>query len=281
VIADVTPPERRGRVFGLLGAAFGGGFILGPALGGLLVDFGPRAPFVAAAALAFVNAGVIVLLMPETLAPENRRPFDWKRANAIGAFAPLLRAGGAAYLLAGALVWQCAHMVYPATWAFFAEIALGWDAKAIGWSLAASGVSMMLAQTFLIGRAIDRFGEERTVMIGLVTGIVVFAGYALVREGWQIYALIGVGALTGLVFPSINAILSSRVDASNQGALQGGMASLASVAAIIAPIAMTQTLSFGANRGMPGAAFVLASLLCAATFAIFLFGVVLRRGKLA
>lgn len=281
VIADVTPPERRGRAFGLLGAAFGGGFILGPAIGGLLADLGPRAPFVVAAGLAFINAALIAALMPETLAPEDRRPFDWKRANAVGAFAPLLRAGGATALLAGALIWQIAHMVYPATWSFFGELALGWDAKAIGWSLAASGLSMILAQTFLIGRAIDRFGEERTVLIGLMAGIIVFAGYAVAREGWQIYALLAFGALTGLVFPSINAILSSRADASNQGALQGGLSSLASLAAIIGPLAMTQALAFGAERGMVGGAFVLASLLCVLAFAIFLFGVVLRRGKLA
>ena len=281
VIADVTPPERRGQAFGLLGAAFGGGFILGPAIGGLLADFGPRAPFTAAAALALVNAGVILLFMPETLPPERRRPFDWKRANAIGAFAPLFHAGGATALLAGALVWQCAHMVYPATWSFFAELALGWDARAIGWSLAASGVSMMLAQIFLIGRAIRAFGEERTVLIGLASGIVVFAGYVFAREGWQVYLLIAVGAFTGLVFPSINAILSARVDASNQGALQGGMASLASIAAIAGPLAMTQALAFGAERGMAGGAFLLASVLGAVTFAIFWFGVVRRRGRLA
>ncbi|WP_085809581.1 MFS transporter [Sphingomonas sp. TZW2008] len=281
VIADVTPPERRGQAFGLLGAAFGGGFIIGPAIGGLLVDFGARAPFVAAAALAFVNALVILAFMPETLAPANRRAFEWRRANAIGAFAPLLRAGGAKALLAGAVVWQIAHMVYPSTWSFFAEIALGWDARAIGWSLAASGVSMMLAQIFLTGRAIRRFGEERTVLIGLAAGAIVFAGYAVAREGWQIYALIAAGALTGLVFPSINAILSARVDASNQGALQGGMASLASVAAIVGPLAMTQALAFGAERSFGGGAFSLAAALCVVTFSIFLFGVVLRRGQLA
>lgn len=281
VIADVTPPERRGQAFGLLGAAFGGGFILGPALGGLLVEFGTRAPFVAAAALAFVNAAVILFFMPETLPPERRRAFDWRRANAVGAFAPLFRAGGAAALLAGALVWQIAHMVYPSTWAFFGEIALGWDAKAIGWSLAASGLSMMVAQIFLIGRVIRRFGEERTVLIGLASGIVVFAFYVFAREGWQVYLLIALGALTGLVGPSINAILSSRVDASNQGALQGGLASIASIAAIAGPLAMTQALAFGTERGAAGGAFALASLLCAVTFAIFLFGVVLRRGKLA
>ena len=281
VIADVTPPERRGQAFGLLGAAFGGGFILGPAVGGLLADLGPRAPFIAAAALAFANAGLILFLMPETLPPEKRRPFTWRRANAIGAFAPLFHAGGATALLAGALVWQVAHMVYPSTWAFFAEIALGWDSKAIGWSLAASGLSMMAAQILLIGPAIKRFGEERTVLIGLVAGILVFAGYVFARDGWQVYALIGFGALTGLVFPSINALLSSRVDASNQGTLQGGLASLASGAAIVGPLTMTQALAFGAERGEAGGAFLLASSLCVVTFAIFLFGVVRRRGKLA
>jgi len=281
VIADVTPPERRGQMFGLLGAAFGGGFMLGPAIGGLLAEFGPRAPFMAAAALAFANAGLVLVLMPETLPPERRRPFEWRRANAIGAFAPLFRAGGATALLVGALIWQLAHMVYPSTWAFFAEIALGWDSRAIGWSLAASGLSMMLAQVLLIGRAIKAFGEERTVLIGLASGVLVFAGYVFAREGWQIYTLIAFGALTGLVFPSVNAILSRRVDASNQGALQGGMASLASIAAIIGPLGMTQALAFGAEHGFAGGAFLLASVLSALTFAIFLFGVVLRPGKLA
>lgn len=281
VIADVTPPEKRGQAFGWIGAAFGGGFILGPAIGGLLAEFGPRAPFVAAAALAFVNAAMIVALMPETLAPENRRAFDWRRANVFGAFAPLFHAGGATPLLVGGLVWQVAHMVFPATWAFWAEIALEWDARAIGWSLAASGLSMMLAQALLTGRAIQHFGEERTVLIGLAAGAIVFALYAFATAGWQVYALIALGALTGLVFPSINAILSRRVDASNQGALQGGMASLASIAAIVGPLVMTQALAIGTERHWAGAAFALAAALSALTFAIFLFGVVLRRGRLA
>lgn len=280
VIADVTPPEKRGAVFGLLGAAFGGGFILGPAVGGLLVGLGARAPFVAAAALALANAALVFALMPETLAPERRRAFDWRRANVFGAFRPLFHAGGATALLLGALVWQVAHMVYPATWAFFGEIALGWDAKAIGWSLAASGLSMMVAQALLVGRAIRHFGEARTVLIGLGVGVLVFGGYVFAREGWQVYALIAAGSLTGLVFPSINAILSSRVDASNQGALQGGLASLASIAAIVGPLAMTQALAAGAERGFAGGAFLLASLLAGATFLIFLFGVVRRPGTL-
>lgn len=276
IVADVTPPERRGQAFGLLGAAFGGGFVIGPAIGGLIADLGIRAPFFAAAGLALINAVLVLTLLPETLKPENRRAFSWRRANAIGAFAPLFGTGGAAALLGCTLLWQVAHMVYPSTWSFFAGIALGWDAQAIGWSLAASGVSMMAAQALLIGPTIKRFGEEHTALFGLIAAVVIFALYALAREGWQIYLLLGIGALMGLVFPSINALLSRRVDASNQGALQGGMASLASVAAIVGPLAMTQTLAAGAERGLPGAAFLLAAALCAAALAVLWFGVVRR-----
>lgn len=281
VLADVTPPEKRGATFGYLSAAFGAGFILGPAIGGLLSGWGERAPFLAASGLALANTITIALVLPETLAPENRRAFDWRRANVFGAFAPLLRAGGATPLLGAALLWQIAHMVYPATWSFWAEIALGWNGRAIGWSLAASGLSMMVAQALLTGRAIARFGEERTVLIGLAAGAVVFGLYPFVRHGWQVYALIAAGALSGLVFPSINAILSRRVDARNQGALQGGMASLASVAALVGPIVMTQALATGSERGWPGAAFALASALAAATFVVMLFGVVRRPATLA
>ncbi|MDB5695181.1 MAG: transporter [Sphingomonas bacterium] len=277
IVADVTPPERRAATFGLLGAAFGGGFILGPAIGGLIADLGVRAPFIAAAGLALVNAMLVLTLLPETLAPENRRPFSWRRANPIGAFAPLFNAGGAAPLLVCALLWQLAHMVFPSTWSFFAGIAFGWDAQAIGWSLAATGVSMMAAQIWLIGPTIRRFGEGRTALIGLIAGMIIFTLYGFVREGWQVYVLLVVGALMGLVFPSLNAILSSRVDAANQGGLQGGLASLASVAAIAGPLAMTQTLAAGAECGVPGAAFLLAAALCALALLVLWLGVV--RGR--
>lgn len=281
IVADVTPPEKRGATFGLIGAAFGAGFILGPAIGGLLSGFGPRAPFVAAAVLAILNAAAIAALLPETLAPENRRAFDWKRANVFGSFAPLFRAGGAAPLLIAVLLWQIAHMVYPATWAFFAEIAYGWNGRAIGWSLATTGVGMMLVQIFGTGRLIKRYGEERTVVIGFAVAIVSFTAYQFARDGWQVYAVLLVGSLMGLVYPSLNAILSSRVDAANQGALQGGMASLASISAVVGPLAMTQALAAGAEHGWPGGAFLLAAVLATAALATIWFGVVKHRGKLA
>lgn len=261
ILADVTPPEKRGATFGLMGAAFGIGFIIGPAIGGLLADLGPRAPFVAAAALAAINAVWISIWLPETLSPENRRPFEWRRANPLGTFAPLFGLKGAAPLLIVMFIWQLAHQVYPSTWAFYAELAHGWDSQAIGWSLAASGAAMAMVQMFLTGRAIAALGETRTLMIGLIVGALVYAGYAFADRGWQVYALLTVGALQMLAYPSLNAMLSRMVDASNQGALQGGMASIASVAAILGPLSLTQTLAYGAEHGFPGAAFALASVL--------------------
>lgn len=276
VLADVTEPEKRGAVFGLMGAAFGFGFILGPALGGLLSGFGTRAPFIAAASLAGFNALWIAFALPETLPPERRPPFDWRQANVLGAFKPLLHAGGIAPLLVAALLWQLAHIVYPATWAFWAELALGWDAPAIGWSLAAAGLAMALAQAFVTGRAIKRFGEERTVVIGMIVGGASFLAYVFARDARLVYLIIFASALQGLVWPSINALLSRMTDASHQGALQGGMASISSIAAIAGPLAMTQALAFGAERGQPGGAFLLASLLAFCALALVWFGVVRR-----
>lgn len=276
VLADVTPPEKRGATFGLMGAAFGIGFILGPALGGLLASFGPRAPFIAAAVLAGLNALWILIAMPETMTPDRRRPFDLRQAHIFAAFKPLFHAGNAKWLLLAAFLWQFAHMVYPATWAFFAELALGWNEQAIGWSLAASGLAMAAIQMLVTGKAIARYGEERTVVFGMLIGASVFACYAFVREGWMIYCLIAVGALQALVYPSINALLSRVTDASHQGALQGGMASLNSVALIFAPLVLSQTLAFGSERGFTGGNFVLAAALALSALLIVAIKVVPR-----
>jgi len=277
VLADVTPPEKRGETFGLMGAAFGAGFIIGPAIGGLLAGFRPRAPFLVAGALAVLNACWMAAAMPETLKAADRRPFDWRRANAFGAFKPLFHAGGAAPLLIVAFCWQLGQMVYPATWAFWCEIRFGWSPHLIGLSLAASGVTMALTQVFVTGRAIRRFGELGTVMIGISVAVATFTAINFATTGWMVFALIALGSLTGLVFPGINALLSRGVDSANQGALQGGMASLGSVAEVIGPLAMTQTLAFGAEHGAPGAAFLLAAALAAVALAVLWLGIVRPR----
>lgn len=274
VLADVTEPEKRGATFGLMGAAFGVGFIVGPAIGGLLSGLGTRAPFIAAAALAGANALWIAISLPETLAADKRRPFRWHDAHVLGSFRPLLHAGGAAPLLVAALLWQIGHFVYPATWAFWAELAHGWNATEIGWSLAAAGLAMGLAQVFVTGRAIARFGETRTVVIGIVVGAVAFLGYVFAKADWMVYAIIFFSALQGLVWPSMNALLSRMTDASHQGALQGGMASIAGIAAIVGPLAMTQALAAGAERGEPGGAFLLAAFLALCALLTIVFGVV-------
>ena len=277
VLADVTEPAKRGATFGLMGAAFGLGFIIGPAIGGLLAGLGTRAPFIVAAVLAGLNAIWIFVRLPETLPPERRRPFRWRDAHVFGAFRPLFQTGGGAgALLIVAFLWQLAHNVYPATWAFWAELAHHWTAAQIGWSLAAAGLAMAFAQALITGRAIARFGEARTVVIGMAVGGLSFLAYVFVKADWLVYVVIFLSALQGLVWPSINALLSRMTDASHQGALQGGMASIGSVAAIVGPLALTQALAFGAERGQPGGAFLLAFLLVACAFLIILFGVVRR-----
>src|SRR6185369_9305855 len=208
VLADVTEPERRGATFGLMGAAFGLGFIIGPAIGGLLSGFGTRAPFIVAAALAGLNALWIATRLPETLPAERRRPFRWRDAHVLGAFRPLFHAGGATPLLVAALFWQLAHFVYPATWAFWAGLAHHWNAAMIGWSLAAAGLAMALAQTFVTGPAIARFGEARTVVIGMVVGGLAFLAYVFARADWLVFTIIFLSAGQGLVWPSMNALLS-------------------------------------------------------------------------
>ncbi|MBX9813311.1 MAG: MFS transporter [Sphingomonas sp.] len=259
VLADVTPPEQRGARFGVMGAMFGLGFILGPALGGLLAGIDPRAPFLAAAGIALANALWIALLLPETLAPENRRAFDWRRANALGAFAPLAKAGGAAPLILAVLVWQLAHMAYPASWAFWAKIRFNWSEDQIGWSLAASGAVMIVTQALVTKRAIAWLGEARAMLIGITVGTLSFAAYALIPSPGLVYAVIALGFAQWFVFPASNALLSRLVDARNQGALQGGMASVGSVAQVLGPLLMTQALAAGDEAGFPGAAFALAA----------------------
>ncbi|MDB5706113.1 MAG: tetracycline resistance efflux pump [Sphingomonas bacterium] len=276
VLADVTPPEKRSGVFGLIGAAFGIGFVIGPAIGGLLADFGPRAPFAAAAILALGNALVMTLAMPETLARENRRPFKLRDAHVIGAFRPLFHAGNAAPLLAAWFVWQLAHMVYPSTWSFWAAIRFNWDPRAIGLSLAFVGFVMALVQGGLTGRIIARVGEKRALVIGLVSAGVSFLAFAFITQSWQAYALFVVSALSGLIFPAMNGLLSRMVDASHQGALQGGIGSMGSVSSILGPLLLTQALATGVDHGFPGAAFLLAGLLAFTALGILVWKVLDR-----
>lgn len=261
VLADVSPPERRAETFGLMGAAFGVGFIIGPAIGGLVSDLGPRAPFIVAAALAGVNATAMFLFLPETLKPENRRPFRFRDANVVGAFRPLFAAGNAAPLLLAWFLWQLGSQVYPATWSFWASIRFGWDATAIGWSLAWVGLLNVLVQVLVTRRVLAHTGERRAALIGLLAAVATFVAYAFTTQGWQVYTFYLVGCLAALAYPALNGLLSRMVDATRQGALQGGIGSINSIAQITGPLLASQALAAGSTRGFAGSAFLVAAAL--------------------
>ena len=261
VIADVSPPEKRAAGYGMLGAAFGIGFVIGPALGGLLATFGPRVPFIASAVLAAGNAVVMWFLLPETLAPANRRPFRLRDANVVTAFRPLFAAGNAAPLLVAWFLWQVGSIVYPATWSFWATIRFGWGPREIGWSLAWVGLLMGAVQAGLTGRVVARLGERKAAVLGLACGASCILAYAFVTQPWQVYAFFLVGALGAFGWPAMNGLLSRLVDATRQGALQGGIGSMNSVAAVIGPLLAAQSLAYGSQRGFDGAAFLVAGAL--------------------
>ena len=268
VIADVTRPERRAAAFGLMGAAFGVGFIIGPALGGLVATMGSRMPFVIAAVLAAINAAIMLVALPETLDPANRRAFRWRDAHVVGAFRPLFEAGSAMPLLVAWFLWQLGGIVYPATWSFWAAIRFGWDATQIGLSLAWVGLLTIIVQLGLTDRAVQRLGERRAAIIGLTSATACLFAYAFTTKGWQVYAFFLVGALGAFAWPALNGLLSRMVDATRQGALQGGIASMNSVAQIMGPLIATQSLAAGAARGFDGAAFIAAGALTGAAMLI-------------
>lgn len=264
-VADVTPPEKRAQSFGLIGAMFGLGFILGPVLGGFLGELGPRVPFFAAAGLAFANFVYGCLVLPETLPLERRRPFVLARANPLGT---LLAFRGDKRLLAlvfAAFVWQLAFHVYPSTWSYFVIAKFKLTPAAIGGTLALSGFSMATVQGFLTGRIVNKLGELRTAPLGVLVGMCSFLSYAFMTESWMLYPTLLLGGFQGVAMPAINAQMSKLLGPDRQGELQGGISSMMGLSAIIGPLALTETLArySGPNAEVyfPGAAFLLAALL--------------------
>jgi DHA1 family tetracycline resistance protein-like MFS transporter len=279
-VADVSPPEKRAQSFGVMGAAFGVGFIVGPALGGLLGEFGPRAPFFAAAALGALNFVYGLFVLPESLPADKRRTFEWKRANPLGTLSSLRRYPAVMAIAGAVFLWQLAHQVYPSSWAFFAEIRFDWSPGEIGASLAFVGLLMAFTQAVLTGRIVKHLGEQRAVIIGLASGAASMLLVAFTDVGWFAYVAMAAGLLQFIAYPSMNAIMSKQVPPDSQGELQGGVSSLMSLTTIIGPVLMTQILGRFSGAGapiyFPGAAFLLAALL-----AIFALLIVLRAGAKA
>ena len=264
VIADITAPDERSRLFGYISAAFGVGFVAGPAIGGLLAEISFRMPFYAAGALALANFLYGLFALPETLAAENRRPFDWKRANPVGALFALRKLPGLLPISAVYFMWQLASLIYPMTWAYFTIGRYGWSKAMIGMSLALMGVTMALTQIFLSARIIARIGERRTATIGMIGGAMGMAAFAITTNGWLAFAMMPLIAVQSLVHPCLTAMMSRRADATNQGEVQGFASSVMAVGSIIAPVIFNPALAWFTGPRAPfqfyGIAFVIAAV---------------------
>jgi len=262
-IADITAPEQRARTYGFVSAAFGVGFVLGPAIGGLLGELGDRAPFYAASALAATNFIYGLTVFPETLKPERRRPFSLRRANPLGALTAA-RAAPGMLAAAGVLVlWQIASLVYPLVWSFYTIAQFGWSSSMIGISLAAVGIIIALSQTFVTGPAVKRFGERDAATIGLIAAISGFVAYAFIRESWMAFAVMAAIALQSLVQPSLMAMLSRRATPETQGETQGIASMAMGIGSIVAPLLLTWPMSYFTSKAapvyLPGAPFLVAA----------------------
>jgi DHA1 family tetracycline resistance protein-like MFS transporter len=272
-VADMSPPEKRAQNFGLISAAFGVGFILGPALGGLLGGLGPRAPFFVAAGLSLVNFVYGSLVLPETLAPERRRRFDWKRANPLGTLVRIRRQPFVLGVLGALFLWMVAHQVMPATWAFYTKLRFGWSEATIGASLALAGAVMAGSQASLLRFVVPRLGERRAALMGIVIAIAGYLGYATATEGWMMFAWLATWFFGAIVMPSSNALMSQRVAPDAQGELQGALASLFSLSSIVGPPLMAQVFgrfaSPDARLHVPGAAFFTAAALATGCFVLY------------
>lgn len=264
-IADISTPEKRAQNFGMIGAAFGLGFIIGPLMGGLLADFGTRVPFFVCAGITLLNWLFGFFILPESLKEENKRKFEWKRANPIGTLQSLTRYPViSGLILALAFIYVSSHAVQT-NWAYFVKVKFGWDATHIGWSLAAVGIAFAVIQGGLIRFIIPKLGQERSVYLGIALYAIGFLLYGIAPAGWMMYPIIVIYCLGSIAGPALQGIMSSSIPPNEQGELQGGFTSLMSLAAIVGPLMMNGTFAWftGENAPVyfPGAAMVLGAVL--------------------
>lgn len=270
-IADISEPDEKAQNFGLIGAAFGIGFILGPLLGAFFAEYGTRAPFYAAAILSFANMVLGYFVLPETVTDKIRRKFEWRRANPLGGLLQIGRLPGLQTLLVVVLLVQIAFTAYPAIWSFYSAERFDWEPRMIGITLAAYGVAIAIAQGWLIRPILRRIGEVRTLLFGLFFELFGFIGYGFANQAWMIWALIPVGALGGVAMPALQGIMSRTALSNQQGELQGVISSINSLAYILSPLIMTaiffEFVKADTQIYAPGAPF----LLSAAMIAISIF----------
>jgi DHA1 family tetracycline resistance protein-like MFS transporter len=273
-VADVTPPQNRAARFGMLGAAFGIGFIVGPAIGGLLGSIDLRAPFWAAAVLSFANFLYGALILPESLPKDRRSPFRIRAANPIGAVR-FLGSRPVLMLLTSAMLFAfLAHDAVPNTWVLYTTYRFAFDERAIGVSLAIVGFASLVVNGFVVGRVVMRFGEYRSLLAGLGFGIVAELLFALAPTSWLLLGTLPIYALAGLSGAPMQSIASREVELNEQGQLQGALSSLRSMVTLVTPGLYTGAFALFvgplAGLGFPGAPYMLAAILMAATAAILL-----------
>ena len=251
-IADVSPPEKRAQNFGMVGVAFGLGFIIGPAIGGILGShFGPRSPFIASAILTLLNWLYGFFILPESLAPENRRAFEWTRANPLGSLKFLYQYKVILGLVGSIiLIYIAAHAV-QSTWSYFTIERFGWKSDMVGYSLAFVGLMVAIVQGGLIRIIIPKLGQKRSVYAGLALYSLGFLLFAFANQGWMMFVFLIPYCFGGIAGPSLQGIMSSQVPANEQGELQGALTSLVSLTAIIGPVLMTSLFYYFTKPGAP------------------------------
>jgi DHA1 family tetracycline resistance protein-like MFS transporter len=264
-ITDVTKPEERAKPFGLVSAAFGLGFVIGPAIGGYLGNINLRFPFWAAAALSFANALYGYFVLPESLPPERRAKSAWHMANPLGALNLLRSHPELAGLSVVTTLYYLAHNALPSIWALYTENRYAWSRRDVGLSLSAVGVCAAIVSGVLVGPFVKRFGERRSLLSGLSFGTLGFAGFALASRGWMILAVVPFIALWGIAAPALQSLMSRHVDPSSQGKLQGAINSLRAVTGMAGPILFTQVFALAISPSvgfhLPGAPYFVAALL--------------------
>ncbi len=275
-MADITPPHKRTHRFGLIGAAFGLGFIIGPVIGGELGEFGPRVPFYAAAGLAFANFLFGLLVLPESLPKASRRKFDIRRANPLGAVAALKKYPSVLWLLGVLFFFQLSAQALPTVFSYFTVEVFNFSSSAIGRTLGAFGLGFAISQALIAGPLSRGIGEPAVAIIGLLAAVAAFAALGLSTDLYMLYLAIMVGAVSGLAPPAINGVLSRQVPDNSQGELQGAVNAASSLATIIGPLAATQIFSYytttpGAPGYFPGAPFIAASASVFVALVLFAF----------
>ncbi|MBD3786050.1 MAG: TCR/Tet family MFS transporter [Sphingomonadales bacterium] len=250
-LADITPPEGRARAFGLMGAAFGLGFVLGPAIGGLLGELGPRVPFWVAAGISAANFLYGLFVLPESLPQDRRRAFRLREANPLGVLEVFARYKGVLPLAAVFSVYFFGSAVYPAIWSFWGMAKFGWSEAMVGVSLAAFGIVWALFQGVLTGPAVRLWGEPRAALIGLIIGVVVCAGYGMATGIVAVVVLLFIHGPEGFVHPMLSAMMSRAVPEDAQGALQGGLSGAMNLMMLLGTLFFTQVFGYFLSEAAP------------------------------